>query len=105
MKTLIIGDIHGCFEELQRLLDTAGIGKDDRIISQTLLAPIPPDQPNMKPRFGTCMALVALDNQRRIYINFIANTENADDRFAYMLMAEDILASIVPLNTVGRQPQ
>jgi hypothetical protein len=80
-------------------------GKDDRIISQTLLAPIPPDQPNTKPRFGTCMALIALDNSRRVYINFIANTENADDRFAYMLMAEQILASIVPLDANGRPVQ
>jgi hypothetical protein len=80
-------------------------GKDDRIMSQTLLAPIPPDQPNIKPRFGTCMALVALDNQRRVYVNFIANTENADDRYAYMVMAEQIMTSIVPLDVGGRQPR
>jgi hypothetical protein len=33
MKTLIIGDIHGCFSELQELLDKAGIAVDDRIIA------------------------------------------------------------------------
>lgn len=33
MKTLIIGDIHGCFSELQDLLDKAGIADDDRIIA------------------------------------------------------------------------
>jgi serine/threonine protein phosphatase 1 len=33
MKTFVIGDIHGCFTELQELLDKAGIADDDRIIA------------------------------------------------------------------------
>lgn len=33
MKTFIIGDIHGCFSELQDLLDKAGIVDDDRVIA------------------------------------------------------------------------
>ena len=33
MKTLIIGDIHGCFSELQELLDKAGVADDDRVIA------------------------------------------------------------------------
>lgn len=33
MKTIIIGDIHGCFSELQDLLDKAGITDDDHIIA------------------------------------------------------------------------
>ncbi len=33
MKTLIIGDIHGCFNELKALLDKAGIADDDRVIA------------------------------------------------------------------------
>jgi serine/threonine protein phosphatase 1 len=32
MKQLIIGDIHGCYDELQELLDTVGLGSDDQII-------------------------------------------------------------------------
>lgn len=32
MRTLIIGDVHGCFDELQALLDAAGIGADDLVI-------------------------------------------------------------------------
>jgi serine/threonine protein phosphatase 1 len=32
-KTFIIGDIHGCFAELQDLLDRAGIADDDRVIA------------------------------------------------------------------------
>ncbi|MFZ5879775.1 MAG: metallophosphoesterase [Chloroflexota bacterium] len=33
MQTLVIGDIHGCNFELQNLLDKAGLGNGDRIIS------------------------------------------------------------------------
>lgn len=32
MTQLIIGDIHGCYYELQQLLDKSGIGDDDEII-------------------------------------------------------------------------
>ncbi|MEO0563778.1 MAG: metallophosphoesterase [Chloroflexota bacterium] len=31
-KTLVIGDIHGCYNEFQTLLDTVGPGADDKII-------------------------------------------------------------------------
>lgn len=33
MRQLIIGDIHGCHYELQRLVDQAGLGDDDEIIA------------------------------------------------------------------------
>ena len=33
MKTFIIGDIHGCFSELQDLLDKAGVADDDLVIA------------------------------------------------------------------------
>jgi serine/threonine protein phosphatase 1 len=33
MKQLIIGDIHGCYDELQDLLDKVGLSSDDQIIS------------------------------------------------------------------------
>ena len=32
MKQLIIGDIHGCYDELLELLDTVGLADDDQII-------------------------------------------------------------------------
>ncbi|MEM6527533.1 MAG: metallophosphoesterase, partial [Chloroflexota bacterium] len=31
-KTLVIGDIHGCYDELQALLDTVPLTADDRIV-------------------------------------------------------------------------
>ncbi|MDA0323998.1 MAG: metallophosphoesterase, partial [Verrucomicrobia bacterium] len=33
MSTLIVGDIHGCWDEFRELLDLASIGKGDRIIA------------------------------------------------------------------------
>lgn len=33
MQTLVIGDIHGCYDEFQSLLDKAGLTKDDSIVS------------------------------------------------------------------------
>ena len=33
MQTLLIGDIHGCYAELQDLLDKAGLGEDAQIIA------------------------------------------------------------------------
>ena len=33
MKTFVIGDIHGCFNELQELLDKAGIQDNDRVVA------------------------------------------------------------------------
>lgn len=33
MKQFVIGDIHGCYDELQELLDKAGIGNEDEIIA------------------------------------------------------------------------
>lgn len=33
MRRLIIGDIHGCFAELQDLLDKVGVASDDEVIA------------------------------------------------------------------------
>lgn len=33
MQTLVIGDIHGCYDELQELLNKAGLTEDDSIVS------------------------------------------------------------------------
>ncbi|TVR22939.1 MAG: serine/threonine protein phosphatase [Anaerolineaceae bacterium] len=32
-RTLVIGDIHGCYKEMMKLLDKAGVNDDDQIIS------------------------------------------------------------------------
>ena len=72
----------------------------DRLGPPQLLPPTPPDDPTAKPRYGTCMGIVALDNQRRVMVSFVAMTDNPEERFAYMSMAEQILASILPIEAV-----
>jgi hypothetical protein len=81
-------------------------GKNDRIISQTLVPPAPPNEPNFRPRTGSCLGIVALDGQRRVLFNFIANSEDPDARFAYLAMGEAILRSVLPIEAVmpGRTP-
>jgi len=32
-NTIVIGDIHGCYEELLLLLETVGLGPDDRVVA------------------------------------------------------------------------
>ncbi len=32
-RTIVVGDIHGCFDELQELLDKVGLEKTDRVVS------------------------------------------------------------------------
>jgi hypothetical protein len=32
-RTIVIGDIHGCFDELTELLEKAALGEDDRVVS------------------------------------------------------------------------
>lgn len=32
-RTIVVGDIHGCFDELKDLLDKVGLNPDDRVIS------------------------------------------------------------------------
>ncbi|HKR11913.1 MAG TPA: metallophosphoesterase [Pyrinomonadaceae bacterium] len=32
-RTIVVGDIHGCFDELKDLLDKVGLGPDDRVVS------------------------------------------------------------------------
>lgn len=47
MGTLIIGDIHGCWEELQALLDKAGPGKGDLILTVGDMVDRGPDSPRV----------------------------------------------------------
>ena len=47
MRTLLVGDIHGCYEELQELLVAARIQASDRIISVGDLADRGPESPQV----------------------------------------------------------
>jgi len=45
MKTLVIGDIHGCFRELRDLLDKADLSSEDEIIALGDILDRGPDSP------------------------------------------------------------
>lgn len=47
MQRLIIGDIHGCYDEFQALLDAAGLGDDDEIIALGDIVDRGPDTPRV----------------------------------------------------------
>jgi len=47
MKRLIIGDIHGCYAELQHLLDRAGLSAEDEIIALGDIVDRGPDSPRV----------------------------------------------------------
>ena len=47
MQTLVIGDIHGCYQELQALLDKAGLASGDAIISIGDLVDRGPETPQV----------------------------------------------------------
>jgi serine/threonine protein phosphatase 1 len=53
MQTLVIGDIHGCYDELQNLLDQAGIGDDDQIVAVGDIVDRGPDTPAVLDFFRT----------------------------------------------------
>ncbi len=60
MKTLVIGDIHGCYTELLELLDKAGLGEDDRIIGLGDIVDRGPDTPQVLDFFCNSPARLSL---------------------------------------------
>src|SRR5271157_163672 len=53
MTTLVIGDIHGCYIELQTLLDKAELGDDDLILSVGDIVDRGPETPQVLDFFRT----------------------------------------------------
>ena len=47
MQRLVVGDIHGCWEELQELLDAAALASDDQIIAVGDVVDRGPDSPSV----------------------------------------------------------
>ena len=69
MKTFVIGDIHGCFVELQDLLDKAGIADDDRIIALGDIVDRGPDTPQVLDFFcNSTFRLSLMGNHERKHV-------------------------------------
>ncbi len=69
MNTLIIGDIHGCYDELRDLLDRAAIGDDDLIVSVGDLVDRGPDPRGVVDFFRARQnAVVLMGNHERKHV-------------------------------------
>ena len=69
MTTLIVGDIHGCWDELQALLDLAALGGDDAIISIGDLVDRGPESPRVLRFFrDTPNARAIMGNHERKHV-------------------------------------
>ena len=69
MQSLVIGDIHGCFDELQSLLDKAGLTEDDSIISVGDCVDRGPDTPAVLGFFQeNPKALLIMGNHERKHV-------------------------------------
>ncbi len=69
MQTLVIGDIHGCYDELQELLDKAGLAEDDSIVSVGDCVDRGPDTPAVLRFFQeNPKALLIMGNHERKHV-------------------------------------
>lgn len=69
MQTLVIGDIHGCYDELQALLDKAGLTEGDVIVSVGDCVDRGPDTPAVLAFFQkTPDAILIMGNHERKHV-------------------------------------
>lgn len=97
MKTLIIGDIHGCWDELQALLDAAALGTDDRIISIGDMVDRGPHSPRVLNFFrDTPNASAIMGNHERKHIRADLGETNLaqSQRIAVMQFGDDYPAAL-----------
>ena len=81
MKTLIVGDIHGCWDEFEALLDKAALGADDQIISIGDMVDRGPQSPRVLRFFrDTPNARSIMGNHERKHVRAGAGETNAAAR-------------------------
>jgi hypothetical protein len=74
VKTLIIGDIHGCFVELQALLDKAALSSGDKIIALGDIVDRGPESPQVLDYFRSNTGAISLmGNHERKHIRSFHN--------------------------------
>ena len=71
MRTLIVGDIHGCVEEFRELLDRAGLADDDAVIAVGDLVDRGPDPAGVVRFFRDCSrARSVMGNHERKHVRW-----------------------------------
>ena len=69
MNTLVIGDIHGCYDELQALLDKAGLSSVDKIVAVGDIVDRGPETPEVLDFFqNTSHAQALMGNHERKHV-------------------------------------
>lgn len=67
-KTLVIGDIHGCFAELDELISAAGLDSDDAILAVGDIVDRGPETPEVLAYFRESGALSLMGNHERKHL-------------------------------------
>ena len=69
MQTLVVGDIHGCYLELQTLIEKAGLGQEDAVIALGDFVDRGPETPQVAEYFqGAAHARVLMGNHERKHV-------------------------------------
>lgn len=110
MQRLIIGDIHGCYAELEELLDRAALGRGDEIIALGDLVDRGPDSPRVLAFFtGHPDRRAILGNHERKHIRshrgeirpalsqLIARAQFGEERYPEAVAAMDRLPRYIEL--------
>ena len=102
MNTLVIGDIHGCFAELQALLDAAGLAQGDAIIALGDIVDRGPETPQVIEFFRSQKNAVSLlGNHERKHIRaFHGELQPAlSQRISRQQLAEGYPAAVAFMKT------
>lgn len=82
MQTLVIGDIHGCYFELQALLDKAGLSNGDSIISLGDFVDRGPETPQVLEFFRqTANTRAIMGNHERKHVRAARLANKSGPRF------------------------
>lgn len=104
MKTFVIGDIHGCYNELQDLLDKLGVGEEDTILSVGDLVDRGEDSPKVLNFFQTNpQASSIMGNHEHRHIQWHDGLDSAGDGQTitrYQMSASSYDAAITYMKTM-----
>lgn len=78
-RTFVIGDIHGCVDELDRLLDRCALGSDDAVVSVGDLVNKGPDSLGVLRLCRKVRAKAVLGNHDDLLLRCIAARKEGDD--------------------------
>ncbi len=103
MKTLIVGDIHGCWDEFEALLDLAVLGANDRIISIGDMVDRGPQSPRVLHFFrDTPNAQAIMGNHERKHVRAARGEADPAESQLYtaLQLGDDYTAALAYMETL-----